>query len=73
MGVLFCLLLGWWGFPWGLILTPVQVVRNVSGMLSGRESSRPSEDLRRVILVNLGMQALQQQRTTAQRGAPTVA
>src|SRR5689334_8826679 len=35
MGVLFCLLLGWWGFPWGLILTPVQVVRNVSGMLSG--------------------------------------
>ena len=24
------LLLGWWGFPWGLILTPVQITRNSS-------------------------------------------
>src|SRR5712692_9519771 len=25
----FSALLGWWGFPWGLLVTPVQVVRNV--------------------------------------------
>src|SRR5579872_1834845 len=26
-GVLFSALLGWWGFPWGLIMTPVQLTR----------------------------------------------
>src|ERR1051326_9155054 len=29
------LVLGWWGFPWGLILTPVQVTRNIIGMSRG--------------------------------------
>jgi hypothetical protein len=24
-GVVFSLVLGWWGFPWGLVLTPVQI------------------------------------------------
>ena len=28
------LLLGWWGFPWGLILTPTTILTNLSG---GRE------------------------------------
>ncbi|MBX6316663.1 MAG: hypothetical protein IRY99_27680, partial [Isosphaeraceae bacterium] len=26
--------LGWWGFPWGLILTPIQILRNLGGLLS---------------------------------------
>lgn len=59
--IAFCLLLGWWGFPWGLILTPTQIIRNIVGMF-GRDSSAPSEDLRRLVLVNLGAQALQQQK-----------
>lgn len=25
------LLLGWWGFPWGLIYTPMAVITNLSG------------------------------------------
>ena len=55
---LFPALFGWWGFPWGLVLTPVQVTRNVMGICSGRDSSRPSEALRRLVLVNIGAQAL---------------
>lgn len=27
-----CLLLGWWGFPFGLILTPIQILRNLIAM-----------------------------------------
>ena len=54
--------LGWWGFPWGLILTPVQVTRNIVGMCTGRDASGPSENLRRLVLVNLGTQAIQQSR-----------
>ena len=30
---LFSLLFGWWGFPFGLVLTPVQIGRNIVGML----------------------------------------
>ncbi|HOX08865.1 MAG TPA: hypothetical protein PK280_20895, partial [Planctomycetota bacterium] len=26
------LVFGWWGFPWGLVMTPIQVGRNVFGM-----------------------------------------
>lgn len=29
--ILLSLLLGWWGFPWGLIYTPMVVVQNLSG------------------------------------------
>src|SRR6266700_798156 len=38
----FSLVCGWWGFPWGLILTPVQITRNVIGMFGGPNPSRPS-------------------------------
>jgi hypothetical protein len=58
-GIAFCLLLGWWGFPWGLILTPVQVGRNIFEICGRRDSSQPSENLRRLVQVHLGSQALQ--------------
>jgi len=58
-GVLFSAVLGWWGFPWGLILTPVQITRNIAGMCAGPDSSKPSDNLRKLVLVNIGMQALQ--------------
>src|SRR5579859_1027288 len=61
-GAFFSALLGWWGFPWGLVLTPVQIGRNIAGMWSGRDSSKPSEDLRRLVMANLGAQAIQRNR-----------
>jgi len=45
------LVAGWWGFPFGLILTPVQVTRNIIEMCSQRPTSQPSANLRRVIRV----------------------
>lgn len=58
----FSFVFGWWGFPWGLVLTPVQITRNVVGMMRGPDPSRPSDALRRAVLVNLvtsaGAQAL---------------
>src|SRR5689334_7620480 len=39
------LLLGWWGVPAGLVLTPIQVVRNVIGLLRMPDPSRPSAAL----------------------------
>jgi len=39
------LLAGWWGFPWGLIATPLQLIRNVVGLCSGGDRPEPSEKL----------------------------
>ncbi len=58
-GALFSVVFGWWGFPWGLILTPVQLTRNVLGMCSGPDSSKPSADLRKLVMVNIASQAIQ--------------
>lgn len=38
-------LLGWWGFPVGLVMTPVQIGRNVAGNFTSVDASRPSRAL----------------------------
>ena len=38
-------ILGWWGFPWGLIFTPVQVGRNFVVLFSPPDPSQPSDKL----------------------------
>lgn len=50
------LLLGWWGIPFGLVLTPVMLVRNVVAILSKRPDTGPSAELRSLIQLNLGQQ-----------------
>lgn len=36
---------GWWGFPWGLLMTPVQLGRNVFGLVLAPNPTRPSPTL----------------------------
>jgi hypothetical protein len=67
-GIAFSFFFGWWGFPWGLVLTPVQITRNVIGMSRGPDPARPSESLRRAVLVSLGTQMLQ--KAAASQSAP---
>jgi hypothetical protein len=71
-GVLFSLVLGWWGFPWGIILTPVQIGRNIAGMCGGPDSSRPSAALRKLVQVNLGAQLLQASRQNVRATPPPI-
>lgn len=47
--------LGWWGIPWGIILTPVQVGRNVVGLAS-KPPAAPSPDLERVVRLDIAKQ-----------------
>lgn len=63
-GLLLSGVLGWWGFPWGLIVTPVQITRNIIGMCGGPDRSRPSPELRKAVQVHIGSQiyAASQQR-----------
>lgn len=49
----FSLVLGWWGFPWGLIFTPVQIARNIYGMVSPPEPTRPSAQLDKIVRMTM--------------------
>jgi len=69
-GILFSLFLGWWGFPWGVVLTPVQIGRNIAGMFRRRDPSQPSAELRRLVQVNLGLQLLQKSQQDAAKAPP---
>ena len=69
-GATFSLFFGWWGFPWGLILTPVQITRNIIGMKRGPDSSRASDGLRKFVLVNFGAQMLANQKAATNQPPP---
>lgn len=69
-GTAFSLVCGWWGIPWGLVLTPVQITRNIMGMTSGPDPSRPSEALRRAVLVSIGSKLLAKQQEAAAPSSP---
>ena len=51
---------GWWGFPWGLIATPVQIGRNVFELMTGPDPSAPSAKLEEVARLGVAHQALEQ-------------
>jgi hypothetical protein len=57
-------LFGWWGFPWGLIVTPVQIGRNIVAMCKGADR-RPSEQLRKLISLNIASHVLAEQQNSA--------
>lgn len=49
-------MLGWWGFPWGIIFTPVQLIKNVAGMLGGPSAKQPSPLLERFVRIQAAAQ-----------------
>jgi hypothetical protein len=56
----FTFFLGWWGIPWGLLITPIQLSRNLYGLLFSGPSLRPSPALERVVRVRLGAYVIEQ-------------
>jgi hypothetical protein len=59
---LFSLVLGWWGFPWGLIMTPVQVSRNLAGMFRSSGENGPSPELERAVRITMAGNAINRSR-----------
>lgn len=54
------LLLGWWGFPWGIIMTPIQLIRNIIAMTFPPKFDTPSDDLQISARLILAQQNLDQ-------------
>lgn len=55
-GVGFSLVLGWWGFPWGLVMTPIQIGRNLAGIGRAADASTPSPQLEKTIRMTIAAQ-----------------
>jgi len=51
------LIFGWWGFPWGIIYTPIQISRNVAAMLRGDHMMMTSPELERMVRLQMASQA----------------
>lgn len=47
--IIFSLILGWWGLPWGVIMTPVQISRNIFGMMRSSAEMKPSANLENLV------------------------
>jgi len=52
----YSLLLGWWGFPWGLIYTPIQIGRNLVA-ISRAEDGGPAPELAQFVRGQLAAQS----------------
>jgi hypothetical protein len=65
---LFSALAGWWGFPWGFLMTPVQIVRNLAGLrFSDPVQSQPSDALLNHVRLVLAQDVLERQQRVAAR------
>ena len=60
------LLFGWWGFPWGLIITPVQIARNIIGICSAPNATRPSPQLEKLVRLHIATQLVAQNQANQQ-------
>ena len=48
-------LFGWWGFPWGVIYTPIQLGKNLSGIFGGPDPEVPLEQLETLTRIELAV------------------
>jgi predicted house-cleaning noncanonical NTP pyrophosphatase (MazG superfamily) len=52
--IIFCLLFGWWGIPWGLFATPIQIISNAVEIFNSRnDDPSPSDELLQVARIKL--------------------
>ena len=59
--IIFSFLCGWWGVPWGFIYTPVQIVRNIMGIVRGPNKLTPSAELEKLIRINIASDFIENQ------------
>lgn len=60
--MLFSGVLGWWGFPWGIIGTPIQIGRNFFGLFTGPGPLTPSPQFTKFVTLQIAANAVEQAR-----------
>ncbi|WP_235492062.1 hypothetical protein [Paracidovorax avenae] len=64
----FSLALGWWGFPWGIVITPLQLIRNILPLLRRSHPARPSLALNQFVRYRIAASSPSLQRGDGDRG-----
>jgi hypothetical protein len=57
------LLFGWWGVPWGIVYTPIQVMKNFVGICFAPNAMLPSQELEKFVRTDIANQLLAQDKT----------
>jgi hypothetical protein len=71
--LLFSGVLGWWGFPWGIVMTPVQVVRNLAEMVGGPRTDKPTPLLEKFVRIQAAATLVQRSQERHQQSTPAPA
>ena len=69
-GIAFSFFLGWWGFPWGIVLTPILITRNIVAMCGGPDPGRPSADLEKYMKTTLALKMVESGQRPRAAGPP---
>ncbi|MDB6128942.1 MAG: Zn-finger domain associated with topoisomerase type [Verrucomicrobiales bacterium] len=56
-----CFFFGWWGFPNGIIRTPIQLGRNIVGLIKAKTTNPPSAHLEKFVRLSLVSEARRMQ------------
>jgi hypothetical protein len=56
--LLFSALFGWWGIPFGFLMTPYQIGRNIVGMVRGPDPGQPSPYLEQMVRLDIAKRAV---------------
>jgi hypothetical protein len=65
----FTSLFGWWGMPWGLIFTPMQIVRNLRALLASINPDEPSNELVQMVRSDLSSRLAHEERRQTSEAA----
>lgn len=60
LSTLYCATLGWWGFPWGLLITPMQIGRNIAALCRA-DTAQPSAEFERTVRQQIARHYLERQ------------
>ena len=60
----FSMVLGWWGLPWGVLITPIQISRNVAGFFRRTDPAVPSAALEKILRLHLASKLAATQKPT---------
>ena len=62
------LVAGWWGFPWGIIMTPIQVGRNFFGLFTMPRTDQPSREFENIVRMKIAHQLYLEDQQSQQLG-----
>ena len=62
LAIISSFLLGWWSFPTGIIMTPIQLARNIAGMMAMPDTSLPSVELENIVRLDIANKMYREQK-----------